>query len=110
VCSAVCALQAHLRKKAATKVLGGAGRASGIEALEEDTRGWDHGVPLALAFPTAELPLVEISVLGSLDPEVGTEFPVPRFCGLFEARRRLAFCPAYPCLHATCSPLTALRP
>ncbi len=51
---------------------GGAGRAAGIEGLEEDTRGWDHGVfvPLALAFDAATLPVVELSVLSTLDPEV----------------------------------------
>ena len=74
--------------------------------MEEDTRGWDHGVfvPLALAFPTAELPLVEISVLGSLDPEVGTQFPFPRFCGFLKPVGDLPF--AQP-THA-CTQLAAL--
>ncbi len=47
-------------------------RGAGIDAAEDAARGWDHGVfvPLKLAFPAAQLPVVELSVLSSLDPEV----------------------------------------
>ena len=50
----------------------GAGRGAGIDAAADAARGWDHGVfvPLKLAFPAAQLPVVELSVLSSLDPEV----------------------------------------
>lgn len=46
-------------------------KGAGIDAAEDATRGWDHGVfvPLKLAFPAAQLPVVELSVLSSLDPE-----------------------------------------
>ena len=46
-------------------------RGAGIDAAEDAARGWDHGVfvPLKLAFPAAALPVVELSVLSSLDPE-----------------------------------------
>ncbi|KAK9824983.1 hypothetical protein WJX81_002864 [Elliptochloris bilobata] len=46
-------------------------RGTGIDAAEDSARGWDHGVfvPLKLAFPAAALPVVELSVLSSLDPE-----------------------------------------
>ncbi len=50
----------------------GSGRGAGIDAAADAARGWDHGVfvPLKLAFPAAQLPVVELSVLSSLDPEV----------------------------------------
>ncbi len=53
-----------------------AARAAGVDAAEDDTRGLDHGVwvPLKLAFPDADgqvdLPIVELSILTSMDPEV----------------------------------------
>jgi len=47
---------------------------------------------------------VEISVLGSLDPEVGTQFPFPRFCGFLKPVGDLPF--AQP-THA-CTQLAAL--
>ena len=50
-------------------------RGAGIDAAEDVARGWDHGVfvPLKLAFPAAALPVVELSVLNSLHPEVRTD-------------------------------------
>ena len=52
-------------------------RGAGIDAAEDAARGWDHGVfvPLKLAFPAAALPVVELSVLSSLDPEARTYDP-----------------------------------
>jgi hypothetical protein len=99
-----------------------------MDVVEEDTRGWDQGVfvPLALAFPAANLPVIELSVLGTLDPEVrstsdglapGDSFEAPSvdFLGHISARGfqntgqaagrwggRLSL--AEPeCLHATCT-------
>jgi hypothetical protein len=70
-----------------------------MDVVEEDTRGWDQGVfvPLALAFPAATLPVIELSVLGTLDPEVRStsdglapgdlfEPPSGDFLGLYAAR------------------------
>lgn len=47
-------------------------RKEGLEGVTLDPeRGWDHGVfvPLKLALPEAEIPIVQISVLESEDPE-----------------------------------------
>jgi aromatic ring-opening dioxygenase catalytic subunit (LigB family) len=43
---------------------------AGIEARLNPTRDWDHGVfiPLKLIYPDADLPVVQISLLTSLDP------------------------------------------
>jgi aromatic ring-opening dioxygenase catalytic subunit (LigB family) len=45
-------------------------QSSGIPAEEESSRGWDHGVfvPLKLIFAEADVPVVEMSILSSLDP------------------------------------------
>jgi aromatic ring-opening dioxygenase catalytic subunit (LigB family) len=43
----------------------------GFESAADDRRGFDHGtfVPLKVAYPEAEVPTVQLSLLGSLDPE-----------------------------------------
>jgi len=43
----------------------------GIKTETEETRGIDHGVwvPLKLMFPNADIPIVQISLLNSLNPE-----------------------------------------
>ncbi|PZR16447.1 MAG: dioxygenase [Azospirillum brasilense] len=43
---------------------------AGIESAGDDARGFDHGVfiPFLLAFPEAEIPVVELSVRDDLDP------------------------------------------
>ena len=43
---------------------------AGIESAGDDARGFDHGVfiPFLLAFPEAEIPVVELSVREDLDP------------------------------------------
>jgi len=48
------------------------GRQAGIEAAENSTRGFDHGVfvPLKLAYPDANVPVVDLSILSSFDPQV----------------------------------------
>lgn len=45
--------------------------AEGLEAEMDDERGWDHGVfvPLLLVNPKADVPVVQVSVLESEDPE-----------------------------------------
>ncbi|MDZ7750735.1 MAG: class III extradiol ring-cleavage dioxygenase [Gammaproteobacteria bacterium] len=47
-------------------------REAGLEAKEECRRGLDHGVfiPLKVAFPGADLPVVQVSLKRGLDPEV----------------------------------------
>ena len=43
--------------------------AAGLAVAQDDARGWDHGVfiPLKVAFPDAEVPLLQLSLLQSLD-------------------------------------------
>ncbi|KAL6399091.1 hypothetical protein AUP68_17633 [Ilyonectria robusta] len=43
----------------------------GVASVLDDERGWDHGVfvPLLLIHPKADIPVVQISVLQSEDPE-----------------------------------------
>lgn len=43
---------------------------AGVATAEDATRGYDHGtfVPMKLAFPDAELPTVQLSLLHNLDP------------------------------------------
>lgn len=49
---------------------------AGIESKPERTRGWDHGVfiPLKVAFPEADLPVVQLSLQKGLDPEAHLAF------------------------------------
>jgi aromatic ring-opening dioxygenase catalytic subunit (LigB family) len=56
------ALAKHVRT-----LLGAAGFGTG----EDPARGWDHGtfVPLMVAYPDADVPVVQLSLLASLDPE-----------------------------------------
>ena len=44
--------------------------AAGIDSAEDATRGFDHGtfVPLAVAFPDADVPALQLSLDASLDP------------------------------------------
>jgi aromatic ring-opening dioxygenase catalytic subunit (LigB family) len=44
--------------------------AAGLKAAIDQERGWDHGVfiPLKVAFPDADIPVVEMSLDASLDP------------------------------------------
>jgi aromatic ring-opening dioxygenase catalytic subunit (LigB family) len=44
---------------------------AGFETAENTTRGYDHGtfVPLKLAYPDADVPTVQLSLKGGLDPE-----------------------------------------
>ena len=46
--------------------------AAGLPAAEDAERGWDHGVfiPLKLVLPEADVPVVQLSLQSSLDPEV----------------------------------------
>ena len=43
--------------------------AAGLAVAQDGARGWDHGVfiPLKVAFPDAEVPLLQLSLLQSLD-------------------------------------------
>lgn len=45
--------------------------AAGIESAEEQRRGFDHGtfVPMKLAFPSADIPTVQLSLDAGYDPE-----------------------------------------
>jgi aromatic ring-opening dioxygenase catalytic subunit (LigB family) len=44
--------------------------AKGIPSHKDPTRGWDHGVfvPLKLMYPEANIPVVEVSLMDSMDP------------------------------------------
>lgn len=44
--------------------------AAGFETREENARGWDHGVfiPMKVAVPDADIPLVQMSLRADLDP------------------------------------------
>jgi aromatic ring-opening dioxygenase catalytic subunit (LigB family) len=44
---------------------------AGIDVREDDKRGFDHGtfVPMMLAVPDANIPVLQVSLLSSLDPE-----------------------------------------
>ncbi len=46
--------------------------AAGLEAVPEHRRGWDHGVwiPLRLAYPSADVPVVEVSLPVPRGPDV----------------------------------------
>ncbi|PNH09187.1 4,5-DOPA dioxygenase extradiol-like protein [Tetrabaena socialis] len=45
--------------------------AAGIPAADDDSRGYDHGcfVPLMLAYPEGTVPVVQMSLLKSMDPK-----------------------------------------
>ena len=53
----------------AEKIAGALSRA-GVGARLDPERGFDHGVfvPLKIMYPTADIPCVQVSLLGSLDP------------------------------------------
>ncbi|KQU56114.1 aromatic ring-opening dioxygenase LigA [Sphingomonas sp. Leaf339] len=46
-------------------------RAAGHEVAEEAARGWDHGVfvPMMVAVPGADIPMVQMSLRADLDPD-----------------------------------------
>ena len=48
---------------------------TGLPALVDDDYGWDHGVfiPLKVMFPSAEIPLVAMSLHESLNPELHSQ-------------------------------------
>ena len=45
-------------------------READVEAALDDQRGFDHGlyIPLKILFPEADIPCIQLSLLGSLDP------------------------------------------
>ena len=45
-------------------------KATGIECAYDHSRGFDHGVliPLKVAYPKADVPIVQVSLLASMDP------------------------------------------
>jgi aromatic ring-opening dioxygenase catalytic subunit (LigB family) len=45
-------------------------KAAGIDCTYDHARGFDHGVfiPLKVAFPKADVPIVQVSLLASMDP------------------------------------------
>lgn len=45
---------------------------AGIEARQDDSRGFDHGlfVPLKIMYPAADIPCVQLSLVNNLDPSV----------------------------------------
>lgn len=47
-------------------------KSAGIACNEDDKRGFDHGVfiPLMLSYPDASVPVVQLSLASSLDPEL----------------------------------------
>ena len=47
-------------------------RQAGLPVAEEQTRGWDHGVfiPMKVALPQADIPVTQVSLHQSLDPEL----------------------------------------
>ncbi len=51
-------------------------QAAGIPVKTDDTRGYDHGtfIPLMVAFPEADIPVVQMSLRGDLDPEFHIKF------------------------------------
>jgi len=48
---------------------------AGIEARLDESRGFDHGlfVPLKIMYPDADIPCVQLSLVGTLDPAVHIE-------------------------------------
>lgn len=46
-------------------------RQAGLEAKEDPDRGWDHGtfIPLLLSHPAADVPVVQLSLVASLNPD-----------------------------------------
>ncbi|PSC71563.1 dioxygenase [Micractinium conductrix] len=47
-------------------------KAAGMECQKDAKRGFDHGtfIPLVLAFPKADIPVVQLSLAASLDPQL----------------------------------------